>query len=312
MTPAAITKNTLLIKAEAERLGFLHCGVAKAGFLAEEAPRLERWLNQGFHGSMSYMERNFDKRLDPRLLVEGTVSVLSLSYNYYSEDKTPEDGFKVARYAYGTDYHLVVKDKLKELLRFIELNIGAVSGRAFVDSAPVLEKAWATRAGLGWIGKNGNLLSKKKGSYFFLAELLLDLPLDVDPPSGDFQHCGTCRACLDACPTQAIVAPAVVDAQKCIAHATIELKDKIPDTLQGQMDNWIFGCDVCQEVCPWNRFSLQHNDQRLAPRPYVSYSADQWKDLTHEVFKELFKDTPFERAKYSGLMRNIEFVQKND
>ena len=254
-------KNAHLIKAEAKRLGFLSCGMSKAGFLEDEAPRLDQWLLQGYHGSMAYMENHYDKRLDPRKLVPGAQSVVSLLYNYFPEQTQGEGSFKISKYAYGEDYHFVVRDKLKELMANIHAEIGAVEGRVFVDSAPVLEKAWAVKSGLGWLGKNTNLISKQVGSFFFLAELIIDLDLPQDGPVTD--HCGQCTACIDACPTQAIIAPYVVDGSKCISHLTIELKSEIPNHFAGQMGDWIFGCDVCQDVCPWNRFSNCHSITEL-------------------------------------------------
>ncbi|MDX1315836.1 MAG: tRNA epoxyqueuosine(34) reductase QueG, partial [Eudoraea sp.] len=251
-------EHTQLIKAEAKRLGFLSCGISKADFLEEEAPRLERWLKKNMHGEMHYMENHFDKRLDPRLLVEDAKSVISVLLNYYPEKTQDEGTYKISRYAYGQDYHHVIKARLRQLMEFIEENIGEVSGRAFVDSAPVLDKAWAAKSGLGWIGKNSNLLTQQVGSYYFIGELIVDLELDYDNPTTD--HCGSCTACLDACPTQAIVEPYVVDGSKCISYFTIELKNEIPNDVKGKFDDWIFGCDICQEVCPWNRFSKPHQE----------------------------------------------------
>ena len=245
-------KHSALIKSEASRLGFLSCGISKAGFLEEEAPRLENWLNQQMNGQMSYMENNFDKRLDPTLLVDGAKSVISLLLNYYPSDFQNADTYKISKYAYGEDYHFVIKAKLKELLHFIETEIGEVSGRAFVDSAPVLDKAWAAKSGLGWIGKNSNLITQKAGSFYFIAELILDIDLECDSPTTD--HCGSCTACLDACPTEAIVAPYVVDGSKCISYFTIELKEAIPTEMKGKFDDWAFGCDICQDIWRWNGF----------------------------------------------------------
>ena len=258
-------KHTAMIKAEAQRLGFLSCGIARADFLEEEAPRLEKWLQQGMHGQMSYMENHFDKRLDPRLLVPGAQSVISLLLNYYPEQQQEEGGYKISKYAYGEDYHFVIRDKLKFLLSFIREEIGEVEGRGFVDSAPVLDKAWAAKSGLGWMGKHSNLLTQKVGSYYFIAELIVDLPLDCDSPVTD--HCGSCTACIDACPTEAIVAPYQVDGSKCISYFTIELKDELPNEMKGKFDDWMFGCDVCQDVCPWNRFSSPHKEPRFQPHP---------------------------------------------
>ena len=287
----------------------MSCGISKAEFLAEEAPRLEQWLKDGMHGQMQYMENHFDKRLDPTLLVPGAKSVISLLYNYYPEQQQNHSSFKISKYAYGEDYHYVLKDKLRELLAALQDEIGEIGGRVFVDSAPVLDKVWAAKSGLGWIGKHSNLLSKKTGSFFFIAELIVDLPLAYDNPVTD--HCGTCTACIDACPTQAIVKPYLVDGSKCISYATIELKDSIPNYFAGQMDDWMFGCDVCQDVCPWNRFSKPHNEPRFNPSPeLLNNDRQDWAELTHEVFNEIFKKSAVKRTKYSGLLRNISFLQK--
>ncbi|MCE2712409.1 MAG: tRNA epoxyqueuosine(34) reductase QueG [Cryomorphaceae bacterium] len=303
--------RTNLIKEKASELGFFSCSISKAQFLEEEAHHLETWLKNGFQGKMSYMENHFDKRLDPRLLVEGARSVVTLLFNYYSEQKQSDpDAPKLSMYAYGEDYHDVVKEKLKELLQHISVHIGEVNGRAFVDSAPVMDKAWAKRSGAGWIGKHTNLISKRAGSYFFIAELILDLELESDGPVTD--HCGTCTKCIDACPTEAIVAPYVVDGSKCISYLTIELKDElIPSEFRGKMDHWMFGCDVCQSVCPWNRFSKQHSEPRFAPKNnLLDLSARDWTDLSEELFEELFKKSAVKRTKYSGLKRNISFLSK--
>ena len=302
---------TALIKSRAKELGFLSCGVSRAEFLEEEAPRLERWLKQHMHGEMSYMERNFDKRLDPTLLVPGAKSVVSVLYNYYPSTQQGGDTYKVSKYAYGTDYHFVIKDKLRALLDHITQEIGEVSGRAFVDSAPVLDKAWAARSGLGWIGKHSNLLTKQAGSFYFIAELIIDLELDYDTPVTD--HCGSCTACIDACPTQAIVQPYVVDGSKCISYATIELRDAIPNEFQGKMDDWIFGCDVCQDVCPWNRFSKPHAEPLFDPHPDLLHlTRADWEEITQEVFRKLFPKSAVKRAGYHGLIRNIDFVSGRD
>nr|WP_128756725.1 tRNA epoxyqueuosine(34) reductase QueG [Leeuwenhoekiella aequorea] len=300
-------KYTKLIKDEAQRLGFMSCGISKAGFLEQEAPRLESWLNKNMHGEMAYMENHFDKRLDPTLLVPGAKSVVSLLLNYYPDEKQREDTYKISKYAYGTDYHFVIKDKLKELLEFINANIGEVAGRAFVDSAPVLDKAWAAKSGLGWIGKHSNLLTKQVGSFYFIAELIIDLDLDYDTPVTD--HCGSCTACIDACPTNAIVDAHVVDGSKCISYFTIELKNELPSFAQDKMDDWMFGCDVCQDVCPWNRFSKPHNEPLFDANPEIlKYSKSEWKELTQEVFSTLFKKSPVKRTKFKGLERNINFL----
>lgn len=296
------------IKSEAKRLGFLSCGISKAGFLEEEAPRLENWLNKQMNGQMTYMENNFDKRLDPTLLVEGAKSVVSLLLNYYPSEFQNQDSYKISKYAYGQDYHFVIKDKLKELLFSIESNIGQVSGRAFVDSAPVLDKAWASKSGLGWIGKNSNLLTQKVGSFYFIAELIIDLDLEYDHAVTD--HCGSCTACLDACPTQAIVAPYVVDGSKCISYFTIELKDSIPIEMKGKFDDWAFGCDVCQDVCPWNRFSKPHNEPLLKANPeLLTMSKKDWIEITEDTFKKVFKDSPLKRSKFDGIIRNVLFLK---
>ena len=303
-------KHTALIKAEAKRLGFMSCGVSKAEFLEEEAPRLEAWLNKNMNGEMSYMENHFDKRLDPTKLVPDSKSVISLLLNYYPEETQNPDSYKISKYAYGTDYHFVIKDKLKSLLHFIEEKIGEVHGRAFVDSAPVLDKAWAAKSGLGWIGKNSNLLTKQVGSFYFIAELIVDLDLEYDRAVTD--HCGSCTACIDACPTQAIVDPYVVDGSKCISYFTIELKNEIPTYAQDKMDDWMFGCDVCQDVCPWNRFSKPHNEPLFNPNPdMLSKSKKEWEELTQEVFSEIFKKSPVKRTKFSGLKRNIDFLKNS-
>jgi epoxyqueuosine reductase len=299
-----------IIKSEALKLGFLFCGISEAAFLEEEAPRLERWLNHGFHGQMGYMENHFDKRLDPRKLVDGAKSVISLGLNYYSDKVQADDEApKISKYAYGVDYHYIIKDKLKLLLDIIQQKIGEVNGRAFVDSAPVLDKAWAKRSGLGWIGKNSNLINKKAGSFFFLAELIVDLDLEYDiAPTKDY--CGSCTRCIDSCPTEAIVSPYVVDGSRCISYLTIELKNEIPSEFQGKMDNWMFGCDVCQDVCPWNRFSVLNKEPSFQPAPdLLNMTQQEWLEITEEVFLKVFKKSPVKRTKYSGLKRNISFLK---
>ncbi len=303
------TTYTQLIKTEAQRLGFLSCGVSKAEFLEEEAPRLEKWLQQNMHGEMGYMENHFDKRLDPTKLVEGSKTVISLLLNYFpSQGQQDPEAPKISKYAYGTDYHFVIKDKLKRLLNFIEEEIGEVHGRAFVDSAPVLDKAWAAKSGLGWIGKNSNLITQKVGSFYFIAELIVDLELDYDLPVTD--HCGTCTACIDACPTQAIVEPYVVDGSKCISYFTIELKEEIPASYQNQFDDWMFGCDVCQDVCPWNRFSKPHNEPLFNPKPeLLEMTKKDWEEITQDVFSTIFQKSAVKRTKFSGLQRNISFLK---
>ncbi|SIQ55051.1 epoxyqueuosine reductase [Pontibacter lucknowensis] len=303
---------TYLIKQKAQELGFMYCGVSKADFLEEEAPRLENWLKQNMHGQMHYMENHFDKRLDPRLLVEGAKSVVSLLLNYYPEQEkqqTGEDTYKVSKYAYGTDYHFVIKDKLKTLLSFINDEIGEVGGRCFVDSAPVLDKAWAKKSGLGWVGKNSNLITPQVGSFYFIAELIIDLELEYDGPIKDY--CGSCTRCLDACPTDAIVAPYVVDGSKCISYFTIELKDQLPQEMNGKFGNWIFGCDICQDVCPWNRFSKPHQEPAFEPHPQLKeMKKSDWEEITQEVFAQLFKKSAVKRTGYNGLLRNIRFVEQ--
>jgi epoxyqueuosine reductase len=304
------TAYSTLIKAEAKKLGFMFCGISKAGFLEEEAPRLEKWLNNNMHGEMQYMENHFDKRLDPRLLVDGAKSVISLGLNYYTDQSQVDiSGPKISKYAYGTDYHFVIKDKLKQLLEVINQQIGEVSGRAFVDSAPVLDKAWAKKAGLGWVGKNTNLINQKSGSFFFLAELIVDLELEYDiAPTAD--HCGTCTRCIDACPTDAIVAPYIVDGSRCISYLTIELKNEIPQEFKGQMDNWMFGCDVCQDVCPWNKFSVLNTETAFKPhQDLLNLNSKDWEELTEDVFQKVFKNSAVKRTKISGLKRNISFIR---
>ena len=305
------SKYSQLIKSEAKRLGFSSCGISKAQFLEEEAPRLEKWLNSNMNGEMQYMENNFDKRLDPTKLVEGSKSVISLLFNYYPEKAQIPDTYKISKYAYGIDYHFVIKDKLKELLNFIEEEIGEVSGRAFVDSAPVLDKAWAAKSGLGWVGKHTLLISQQQGSFQFVAELIIDLNLEYDLPTTD--HCGTCTKCIDACPTQAITEPYVVDGSKCISYFTIELKDEIPTDFKGKFEDWMFGCDICQDVCPWNRFSKAHSEPLFNPHPeLLSMTKKDWEEITEDVFKEIFKKSAVKRTKFEGLKRNIEFLNKQD
>lgn len=290
-------------------MGFDFCGIAKAEFLEEEGPRLDKWLNQGMHGQMSYMANHFDKRLDPRKLVEGAKSVISLLYNYYPGKELAKNGnYKIAKYAYGEDYHFVIKRKLKTFLKLIQDEIGEVDGRVFVDSAPVHERAWAKKSGLGWVGKNSLILNKEKGSYFFIAELIIDLELEYDSAIGDY--CGSCIKCIEACPTDAIHTPYVVDASKCISYFTIELKDEIPGAYKGKFEDWIFGCDICQDVCPWNRFSQSHKEPAFEPHPDLDkMDRGDWEELTEEVFRKVFKKSAVKRTKFSGLKRNIEFVK---
>ena len=302
------SKYTSLIKEEAKRLGFLSCGISKAEFLEKEAPRLEEFLNENRHGEMRWMENNFDKRLDPTKLVEGSKSVISLLLNYYPEEKQKEGSYKISKYAYGRDYHFVIKDKLKQLLQFMRDEIGEVDGRAFVDSAPVMDKVWAAKSGLGWIGKHSNLLSKQTGSFYFIAELIVDLELEYDTPVTD--HCGSCTACIDACPTDAIVAPYKVDGSKCISYFTIELKDELPNSYKNQFEDWMFGCDICQDVCPWNRFSKPHNEPLFNPHPQLLEKDKKgWEELTKETFNEIFRKSAVKRTKFEGLKRNIQYLK---
>jgi epoxyqueuosine reductase len=301
-------RNTKFIKDKAKDLGFFFCGISKADFLHEEAPRLEKWLHEQKNGNMDYMQNHFDKRLDPRLLVDDAKSVVSLLLNYYpSETQSDSDAPKLSKYAYGEDYHFVIKDKLKELFNFIQEEIGEVGGRVFVDSAPVMDKAWAKKSGLGWIGKNSNLIHPKNGSFFFIAELILDLELTADGPMKDY--CGTCTRCIDACPTDAIVEPYVVDGSKCISYLTIELKDQlIPSEFKGKMENWMFGCDICQDVCPWNRFSKPHNEPKFNTHDQLlKMSKADWEDISEEIFCELFRNSAVKRSKFGGLVRNLKF-----
>jgi len=299
--------NSKLIKEIAYALGFQFCGISKAEFLEEEAPKLEQWLKEEKHGGMKYMENHFDMRLDPRVLVPGAKSVISLLYNYFPSQEQRLDTFKFSKYAYGQDYHFVLKEKLKLFLEEIKSKVGEVDGRVFVDSAPVMDKAWAKKAGLGWVGKNSNLIHPKKGSFFFIAELIIDLELLPDGPIKDY--CGTCTKCIDACPTEAIVKPYVVDGSKCISYLTIELKDEIiPKEFTNKLNDWIFGCDICQDVCPWNRFSSPHSEPLFhANEKLLSLTKEDWKEMTDEIFNELFKKSAVKRTKKSGLMRNITF-----
>lgn len=287
----------------------MSCGISKAEFLEEEAPRLEKWLNENRHGQMSYMENHFDKRLDPTLLVDGAKSVISLLFNYYPSEQQNPDSYKISKYAYGEDYHFVIKNKLKELLQFMQQEIGEVNGRAFVDSAPILDKAWAAKSGLGWVGKNSNLITQKVGSFYFIAELIVDLELEYDTPTTD--HCGTCTACIDACPTEAIVAPYVVDGSKCISYFTIELKENLPEEMKGKFNDWMFGCDVCQDVCPWNKFATPHQEPLFQPKPeLLNFTKRDWEELTQETFHKVFKNSAVKRTKFEGLTRNISFLNK--
>lgn len=307
-----IDNYTAVVKNTAKDLGFSYCGISKAEFLEEEAPRLEKWLKTNQHGEMHYMENHFDKRLDPTKLVPGAKSVISLIYNYYPEKNIATENpnsFKIAKYAYGKDYHFIIKEKLKEFHSRINEEIGEVSGRVFVDSAPVMERVWAKRSGLGWIGKNTLLLNKNMGSFFFLAEMILDLELAEDGPVKDY--CGTCSACIDACPTEAITSPQWLDASKCISYMTIELKDEIPSGYEDKFKDWIFGCDICQDVCPWNRFSSPHKEKAFDPHPDLfKMNEREWVDMTRDIFNEIFKKSAVKRTRFEGLKRNIEYKKK--
>ena len=301
---------TRLIKTQAKELGFMGIAIAKAEYMDVEAKRLEKWLNQNYHGEMSYMENHFDKRLDPTLLVPGSKSVISLMYNYYSEEKQADPlAPKIAMYAYGRDYHKVVKKKLMHFFKWMSASFGQIDGRCFVDSAPVLERDWARRSGLGWIGKHTLLINQKEGSYFFLCEIICDLELVYDHPIKD--HCGTCTRCIEACPTDAISEEGyVIDGSKCISYLTIELKNDIPDTFSDQMQNWMFGCDICQQVCPWNRFSKPHNEEQFYPKEELLHMRKQdWEEITEGVFDKLFEGSAVKRTKFKGLKRNIDFLK---
>ncbi|MFM1744511.1 MAG: hypothetical protein RLZZ630_448 [Bacteroidota bacterium] len=291
------------------RLGFSHVGISQAGFLEDEAPRLEKWLAGNMHGKMAYMERWFDKRLDPRLLVDDAKSVISLLLNYFPEESQPEGVPKISKYAYGLDYHQVIKEKLRALLDYIRTAIGEVNGRAFVDSAPVLDRAWARKSGLGWVGKNSNLIHPRAGSFFFIAELIVDLDLDADGPMKDY--CGTCSRCMEACPTQAIVEPFVVDGSRCISYFTIELKENIPDSFKGGYADWAFGCDVCQDVCPWNRFSKSTGEQQFLPKgETITHTENDWLEMTEEVFRQQFGESPLLRAGLEKMKENVRFISR--
>ncbi|MDG1382306.1 MAG: tRNA epoxyqueuosine(34) reductase QueG [Flavobacteriales bacterium] len=298
------------IREWASELGFASVGISRAERLEEEEPRLTQWLAEGRHGKMSYMERNFDKRLDPRLLLPGTRTVISLMLNHYSEERPEDrDAPRISTYAYGEDYHYVMKWKLKELLKWMRRDWGEIAGRVYVDSAPILERAWAKRSGLGWVGKHGLILTKSGGSHFFLGEILVDLDLPPDAPVTD--HCGTCTRCIDACPTGAIIQPQVLDGSRCISYFTIELRDDLPEPMAGKFENWMFGCDICQEVCPWNRHAEPHNEPAFDPSPeLMKMTRRDWVDLKEETFNALFKKSPVKRTGYAGLQRNIAFVDK--
>jgi epoxyqueuosine reductase len=304
-----IEKNTALVKSLSRQAGFDYCGIAKAVCLDEDARRLETWLYQGMHGSMGYMENYFDLRINPSKLVPGAKSVITLLKNYYPQQTNPSE-LKISKYALGTDYHTVIKQQLKGFITELQKGIGQFDGRGFVDSAPVLERSWAQRSGLGWIGKNGNLITKGSGSFFFIATLIVDVELAYDDPfAKDF--CGSCQRCIEACPTEAILPNKTINGSKCISYFTIELKDEvIPDSMKGKFDNWMFGCDVCQDVCPWNRFSSPHTEARFAPIPeLLNLTTTQWEELSEEAFKKIFKSSPLNRSKYKGIRRNIKFLK---
>jgi epoxyqueuosine reductase len=303
-------KNTQLIKEAAKSAGFDHCGIAKAGPLDEDARRLESWLHKGMQGSMHYMERFFDLRVNPEKLFPGARSVITLLLNYFPQKLQAPDAPKIAKYAYGEDYHDVIRVKMNSLLARIKTEIGDVHGRGFVDSAPVLERSWALKSGLGWIGKNGNIIHKKQGSYFFIATLIVDLELSYDDPF-TADHCGTCTRCVDACPTEAILDNKIVDAGKCISYFTIELKDQlIPDKMKGKFDDWMFGCDICQDVCPWNRFSKPTTETAFTPiAEILEFSTRDWEEMTEEQFKKIFKNSPLKRSRFAGIKRNLQFIK---
>lgn len=303
---------TKSIREQALASGFDHCGISKAVFLDNDARRLETWLSKGMHGTMQYMANHFDLRVDPTRLVPGARSVITLLMNYYPEQKQEAGIPKISKYAYGNDYHEVIREKLKDLLKFIKAEIGEVNGRGFIDSAPVLERTWAQRSGLGWIGKNGNLIHKQAGSFFFIATLITDLELEYDDQFAK-DYCGSCTKCIDHCPTDAILPDKVIDGSRCISYFTIELKDAlIPANMQGKFQDWIFGCDVCQDVCPWNRFAKPTSAIQFNPLPEIlNFSKDDWEDLTEDAFKKIFKDSPVKRTKYTGIKRNLSFIQSS-
>lgn len=305
-----LQSSSQFIKSTANDLGFDFCGIAKSAFLDEDARRLETWLNKGMHGKMLYMENHFDLRTDPSKLVPGAKSIITLLFNYFPEQKQHTDSPKISKYAYGEDYHLVIKEKLHVFFYQIKEKLGDINGRGFVDSAPVLERAWAQKSGLGWIGKNGNLINKNKGSFFFIASLIVDIELDYDEPLLK-DYCGTCTSCIDNCPTEAILPNKVVEGSKCISYFTIELKDAlIPEQMKNKLDNWLFGCDVCQDVCPWNRFAEANNEKRFEPIPEIlNFTTKDWDELSEEKFKIIFKDSPIKRSKFEGIKRNLNFIK---
>ena len=301
-------KYSQLIKAKSKKFGFQNCGISKAGFLEDDANPLENWLKQNFHGEMGYMANHFDKRLDPTLLMEGSKSVISLSYNYFPEDQISTlENFKISKYAYGQDYHEIIKEILNEMVAELKEEIGDFHCRVFVDSAPVLERSWAKKSGIGWVGKNANLITKQSGSFYFLAEIISDLELQEDSPTTD--HCGTCTKCIEACPTDAIVSEKIIDGSKCISYATIELKNEIPESFKNKMEDWMFGCDICQDVCPWNRFSPPHHQEKFKPNHFLENAKkNDWEELSQELFSEIFRKSPVKRTKFAGLKRNIDFL----
>ncbi len=303
--------HTNFIKQSSQALGFDYCGIAQAAPLYEDAHRLEQWLNKGMQGTMKYMENYFDLRIDPSKLVPGAKSVVTLLMNYFPVEKQNPTSPKIAKYAYGDDYHEVIREKLKQLLALVKENIGEVNGRGFVDSAPVLERAWATKSGLGWVGKNGNLINKQSGSFFFIATLIIDLKLVPDDLFAK-DYCGSCRKCIDACPTDAILEDKIIDGSKCISHFTIELKDMlIPSSMQGNFDNWMFGCDICQDVCPWNRFSKPTSEAGFKPLYQIlNFTTSDWEELTEESFKKIFRSSAIKRSKYEGIKRNLKFINQ--
>ena len=301
---------TAIVKRLAKEQGFMACGISKAEFLEEEATGLEQWLKHGYHGEMTWMENHFDERLDPRKLVPEAKSVISVLLNYFPEKGQAADAPKISKYAYGRDYHKVIRNKLKRMLTGIYEEIGQVHGRGFVDSAPVMDRAWARRSGLGWIGKHSLLLSKKAGSFYFIAELIVDLELDPDGPSTD--HCGSCTACIDACPTEAIVSPTVVDSNKCISYLTIEYKKALPTEFQDKMEQWVYGCDICQDVCPWNRFSSPHQELDFNIREAIGKNGwQEWEEITHELWEEIMQGSAIRRTGYQGFKRNLSFAKKS-
>jgi len=303
---------TQLVKQKALELGFQNVGIAPAGFLEEEAHRLENWLQKGYHGKMQYMENHFDKRLDPTLLVPSAKSVISLSYNYFPNKEPVKNTYKIAKYAYGKDYHFLLKDKLRQLMQYMQGIIGDIQGRCFTDSAPVMERAWARKAGIGWEGKHSLVIQKDKGSFFFLAEIISDVDFEYDMPFAT-DHCGKCTNCIDACPTEAILDNKTINASRCISYLTIELRDELTGNMRGKFQDWMFGCDICQDVCPWNKFSLPHQESFFDPHPdLLNMTREDWHEITADVFRDIFKKSAVKRTKYSGLKRNIDFLKSNE